>query len=116
MERANLQIEEDGSVEGGEEVADGQGEPDAIELREAQGWGDLWQDEQGGHEEDELTREREVDALTGLTDALEEVARDHLETDDGEESHIDAHTVGCDGDEFLVGSKEFYDEFGKKLT
>ena len=112
----NLQIEEDGGVEGGEEVAHGQGEPNAIELGEAQGRRNLRQDEEGGHEEDELTRKGHIDALTSLADALEEVARDHLEPDDGEEGHVDAHTMGCDGDKFIVSSEEFHDEFGKKLA
>ena len=116
LKRSDLQIEEDGGVEGGEAVADGQAEPDAIELREPQVWDDLWQDEQGRHEEDELAREREVDALAGLTDALEEIACDHLETDDGEEGYIQAHTVGRDGDEIRVGGESFHDEFGKNLT
>ncbi len=110
MEVANLEPEKDGGVDGGEEVADGEGEPYSVEAEE------VGQDKEGGHEEDELAGEGEVYALACLPYALEEVACDHLETDDGEEGHIDTHTTDGHSGEGAVGGEEGEDGVGEDLA
>ena len=116
LELADLQPEEHGSVERGKAVADGQREPDAIELRQAEGRHERWQQQEAGHQEDELSRQGEVDALARLAYTLEEIARDHLETDDGEEGNIDAHAMSGDVYQVGVGGEGTNDGLGEEFA
>ena len=111
-----MHIQQDGGVKGGEAVGDGKGEPDAVEFGKTEGRHEAREEEEAGNEEEELARQREIDALTCLADALEEITRNHLETDNGEEGDIDTHTVSGDADEVGVGGEGTGDEFGKEFA
>ena len=57
-------------------------------------------DEDGGHEEDELTCEGEEDALLGVADALEERRGNDLDANNGEHHHEATEGMGRHADEF----------------
>ena len=74
----------------------------------------MGEDEYEGYEEQQLAAQREEDGLAGLSDALEEVARYHLESHDGEQEAVVAHTchghlnhlfVGCEDEGYIFGEE-----------
>ena len=110
FELLNLQVQQYCGIQGSEAIADGKANPDTIKPPEAR------KDKETGNKEYELACQREIDALAGLFDTLEEVASHHLETDDREQCHIDAHAASCHPDEFRICGKSLHDEFGKQFA
>ena len=71
--------------EGGGAVGDGNGKPHSVARTEPP-LGQMRKKENAGHEEEELAREREENALAGHTNALEEGRRHDLHADHGPKS------------------------------
>ena len=93
-----------------EDIADRNGEPHAVETKV---WG---QQDKARDEEEHLAREALENALTSMADALEEVADDHLRSDDGEHHHIDAEPSVCHRYDGGIVGKEVRERVGEELA
>ena len=81
------QVKKGEGTEDRERIGKGNGVPHAIESEVVR------QDQDTGHEEEQLAREAHEDALAGMADALEEVADNHLRTYEGKHHDVDAETA-----------------------
>lgn len=90
----------------GEEIADRHAGPYTVQPHE------LREDKQAGQQVDELARERHEDTDLGLADALEEIADDHLGSDEREDGYADAQAMGRHADERFVRSEYRSDGMG----
>ena len=100
--------EEEASGEGCHAIGSGDAHPHAV------GAPDLREDEQEGHEKDELAAHRHEDATLRHADALEEVARHNLEAHDGREQADDAHAPLGEFCQLGVGGEEHDGIFGEE--
>ena len=87
----------DGSDDCGREVGDRHTVPYAVNTP------DHRQESQERQENEQLSREREEDAYLHLSDALEEVGDNHLETDDREAEHNHSDCLDAQVYQLLIG-------------
>ena len=101
--------------EGGGAICDGNGKPHPVARAEPP-LDQMRKKENAGHEEEELAREREENALAGHTNALEEGRRHDLHADHGPKEGDDFESLRRGRDEGGIFGKERHELHGEEVA